>query len=259
MGTRASTNLDLLWASYTTDGDRDVRDQLILHYSPLVKYVAGRVAVGLPQRVEPADLVSYGIFGLIDAIDRFEPDRGISFETYAIARIKGAIIDELRSLDWVPRSVRAKARSLERAYQDLEARLKRVPTDAELAAEVGLEEDQLQAILAQVSFVGLAALDETLGIGERNSGTTLGDTLADRADGPVAVVETAETRRILAACIAALPERERVVLTLYYYEGLTLAEIGTVLAVTESRVSQVHTKAVIHLRARLAAADRDPA
>jgi RNA polymerase sigma factor FliA len=258
VATRAGADLDLLWASYKADPDRDVRDQLILHYSPLVKYVAGRVAVGLPQRVEAADLVSYGIFGLIDAIERFEPERGTTFESYAIARIKGAIIDELRSLDWVPRSVRAKARSLERAYQDLEARLKRVPTDAELASEVGLEEDQLQAILAQVSFVGLAALDETLGIGER-SGPTLGETLADRADGPVAVVETAETRRILAACIAALPERERVVLTLYYYEGLTLAEIGTVLSVTESRVSQVHTKAVIHLRARLAAADRDPA
>jgi len=213
------------------------------------------VAVGLPQRVEPADLVSYGIFGLIDTIERFEPERGVSFENYAIARIKGAIMDELRSLDWVPRSVRAKARSLERAYQDLEARLKRVPTDAELAAEVGLEESQLQAVLAQVSFVGLAALDETLGISERG-GPTLGDTIADRADGPVAVVETAETRRILAACIAALPERERIVLTLYYYEGLTLAEIGSVLSVTESRVSQVHTKAVIHLRARLAAADR---
>src|SRR3954447_8376996 len=256
MPTRASADLDVLWARYKANGDREVRDQLILHYSPLVKYVAGRVAVGLPQRVEPADLVSYGIFGLIDAIERFKPGRGISFESYAIARIKGAIIDELRSLDWVPRSVPAKARSLERAYQSLEARLKRVPTDAELAAEVGLEEDQLQSILAQVSFVGLAALDETLGIGEHNSGSTLGETLPDRADGPVAVVETAETRRILAACIAALPERERVVLTLYYYEGLTLAEIGSVLSVTESRVSQVHTKAVIHLRARLAAADR---
>jgi RNA polymerase sigma factor for flagellar operon FliA len=256
MVTRASADLDLLWASYKKSGDRELRDQLILHYSPLVKYVAGRVAVGLPQRVEPADLVSYGIFGLIDAIDRFEPDRGVTFESYAISRIKGAIIDELRSLDWVPRSVRAKARSLERAYQDLEARLKRSPTDTELAAEVGLGEEQLQSILAQVSFVGLAALDETLGI---SGGPTLGDTLADRADGPVAVVETAETRRILAACIASLPERERVVLTLYYYEGLTLAEIGSVLGVTESRVSQVHTKAVIHLRSRLAAAYRDPA
>src|SRR5436190_6344982 len=169
-------DLATLWSSYKETGHRDLRDQLILHYSPLVKYVAARVAIGLPQRVEPADLVSYGIFGLIDAIDRFEPDRGATFESYAIARIKGAIIDELRSLDWVPRSVRAKARSLERAYQNLEGRLKRVPTDAELAAAVGLEENHLQSILAQVSFVGLAALDETLGIGERNGGSTLGET-----------------------------------------------------------------------------------
>jgi RNA polymerase sigma factor for flagellar operon FliA len=253
---RATEDLGTLWASYKATGEREVRDQLILHYSPLVKYVAGRVAVGLPQRVEPADLVSYGIFGLIDAIERFEPQRGLTFETYGITRIKGAIIDELRSLDWVPRSVRAKARLLERAYQTHEARLGRVPTDAELAVEVGVTEDQLQSILAQISFVGLAALDETLGISEPGDAPTLGDTLADRADGPVAVVETAETRRILAACIATMPERERIVLTLYYYEGLTLAEIGSVMGVTESRVSQIHTKAVIHLRARLAASDR---
>ncbi len=257
MANHAEADLSSLWAKYKAGGERELRDQLILHYSPLVKYVAARVAVGLPQRVDPSDLVSYGIFGLIDAIDRFDPERGLTFETYGITRIKGAIIDELRSLDWVPRSVRAKARSLEAAYQDLEARLGRVPSDAELAVAVGISEDQLQAILAQISFVGLAALDETLGIGERGDGPTLGDTLPDRADGPVAVVETAETRRILASCIAALPERERIVLTLYYYEGLTLAEIGSVLGVTESRVCQIHTKSVIHLRSRLAAADRD--
>jgi|SRR5215211_5115147 len=256
MSTGAVGDLAALWSTYKATGDKDLRDQLILHYSPLVKYVASRVAIGLPQRVEASDLVSYGIFGLIDAIERFKPERGYSFETYGMTRIKGAIIDELRSLDWVPRSVRAKARSLERAYQSLEARLGRVPTDVELAAEAGLEEEQLLAILAQIPFVDLAALDETFGISERGDGPTLGDTLADRADGPVAVVETAETRRILAACIASLPERERIVLTLYYYEGLTLAEIGTVLGVTESRVCQVHTKAVIHLRSRLVAADR---
>jgi RNA polymerase sigma factor for flagellar operon FliA len=246
-----------VWARYKATGERDLRDQLILHYSPLVKYVAARVAVGLPQRVDSADLVSYGIFGLIDAIERFEPERGPTFETYGIARIKGAIIDELRALDWVPRSVRAKARSLETAYRELEGRLARVPTDSELAAAVGITEEQLQSVLAQISFIGLAALDETLGIGDHGEGPTLGETLPDRSDGPVAVVETAETRRILAGCIASLPERERTVLTLYYYEGLTLAEIGSVLGVSESRVCQIHTRSVIHLRARLAAADRD--
>jgi RNA polymerase sigma factor for flagellar operon FliA len=257
VATPAEKDLGAVWACYKDTGERALRDQLILHYSPLVKYVAARVAVGLPQRVDPADLVSYGIFGLIDAIDRFDPERGLAFETYGITRIKGAIIDELRALDWVPRSVRAKARSLETAYRDLEARLGRVPTDTELAAAVGITEEQLQAVLAQISFIGLAALDETLGIGEHGEGPTLGETLPDRSDGPVAVVETAETRRILAACIASLPERERVVLTLYYYEGLTLGEIGSVLGVSESRVCQIHTRSVIHLRARLAAADRD--
>jgi RNA polymerase sigma factor for flagellar operon FliA len=250
-------DLGAVWARYKATGERDSRDQLILHYSPLVKYVAARVAVGLPQRVDSADLVSYGIFGLIDAIDRFDPERGLAFESYGITRIKGAIIDELRALDWVPRSVRAKARMLERAYRDLEGRLSRVPTDAELAAAVGIREPQLQAVLAQISFIGLAALDETLGIGDPGEGPTLGETLPDRSEGPVAVVETAETRRILASCIASLPERERIVLTLYYYEGLTLGEIGSVLGVSESRVCQIHTRSVIHLRARLAAADRD--
>ncbi len=259
MGTRASTDLDLLWASYTTDGDRDVRDQLILHYSPLVKYVAGRVAVGLPQRVEPADLVSYGIFGLIDAIEKFDLDRGYKFETYAIARIKGAIIDELRSIDWVPRSVRSKARSLEKAYSKLESNLHRTPTDEELAAELGMSSGQLQTTFSQISFIGLVALDEMIG-GERGGDSmTLGDTIADAGDGPMAAYEVEEMRQILAQAINDMPEREKIVLTLYYYEGLTLAEIGEVLGVTESRVCQIHTKSVIHLRAKIAASEREPA
>src|SRR5580765_6848292 len=156
----AAADLEQLWLAYKAKGERDVRDQLILHYSPLVKYVAGRVAVGLPQNVDQSDLVSYGIFGLIDAIDKFDLGRGYKFETYAIARIKGAILDELRSIDWVPRSVRAKARALEKAYAKLESELHRTPTDDELAAELGLSDDQLQNLLSQLSFVGLVALDE---------------------------------------------------------------------------------------------------
>src|SRR5262249_54381962 len=140
----------------------EARDQLIVHYSPLVKYVAGRVAVGLPHNIEQADLVSYGIFGLIDAIDKFDTDRNIKFETYAIARIKGAIIDELRSIDWVPRSIRAKARAIERAFTKLEAELLRTPTDLEVATEMGITEEELQNIFTQVSLVGVAALDEVL-------------------------------------------------------------------------------------------------
>src|SRR6516225_10184508 len=151
-----------LWADYKTSGARDARDRLIVHYSPLVKYVAGRVSVGLPQNIEQADLVSYGIFGLIDAIEKFDPARKIKFETYAIARIKGAIIDELRSIDWVPRSVRAKARSVERAYAKLENQLLRTPSDTEVASELGISESELQAIFHQISFVGVVALDEML-------------------------------------------------------------------------------------------------
>ncbi len=254
-GTDASAEVTTeLWDRYTAEPSQDLRDQLIVHYSPLVKYVAGRVAVGLPQSVEQADLISYGIFGLIDAIDKFDPERGYKFETYAIARIKGAIMDELRSIDWVPRSVRAKARAVERAYAKLEAEMHRAPTDEELAEDLGMSESQLQQLLGQISLVGLVALDEVLSVG--GEGVTLGDTIPDAQAGPVGTYEVEEMRQILADSITHMPEREKIVLTLYYYEGLTLAEIGQVLGVTESRVCQIHTKAVLQLRSRLAAADR---
>ncbi len=250
--------LDDLWTDYKEVRTAEARDRLILHYSPLVKYVAGRVAVGLPQNVEQADLVSYGIFGLIDAIEKFDPERGYKFETYAISRIKGAILDELRSMDWVPRSVRAKARALERAYAKLEATEHRSPSDAELAGELGVSESQFHSTLSQLSFVGLVALDEMLSVGgERGESVTLGDTVADATDGPVAAYEVEEMRQLLAEAINRMPEREKVVLTLYYYEGLTLADIGEVLGVTESRVCQIHTKAVIHLRSKLTASERE--
>ena len=207
--------IDHLWRRYKDAPTRELRDQLILHYSPLVKYVAGRVAVGLPQNVEQADLVSYGIFGLIDAIEKFDPGRGFKFETYAIARIKGAILDELRSIDWVPRSVRAKARAIERAYAKLEARAPPHPTDAELAEELDLTDDQLQSTLSQISFVGLAALDEMLSVGgERGESMTLGDTIADSGDGPMAAFEVERDarhagRRHATAC----PSARSIVLT----------------------------------------------
>ena len=202
--------------------------------------------------------MSYGIFGLIDAIDKFEPERGFKFETYAIARIKGAIIDELRSIDWVPRSVRAKARAVERAYSELENELRRNPEDAEVAAKLGLTEDELGQTLSQISFTGLVALDELIGGGgssEGSGGSTLGDTISDGGHNPVEAFEVDEMKHLLADLINRMPDRERLVLTLYYYEALTLAEIGQVLGVTESRVCQIHTKAILQLRARLA----DPA
>ena len=242
-----------LWAEYKGSRSTEARDRLIVHYSPLVKYVASRVSVGLPQSIEQADLVSYGIFGLIDAIDKFDLSRNIKFETYAIARIKGSIIDELRSIDWVPRSVRSKAKAVEKAYAKLEATLLRTPTDAEVATEMGISQQELQSLFQQVSVVGLIALDQMLSLsGERGETTTLGDTIADRSDGPVQIFEVEETREVLADAINRLADREKIVLTLYYYEGLTLAEIGDVLGVTESRVCQIHSQAVIQLRSRLA-------
>jgi RNA polymerase sigma factor for flagellar operon FliA len=248
-----------LWRDYKKGGTTAARERLIIHYSPLVKFVAGRVASGLPQNIEQTDLVSYGIFGLIDAIDKFEPERGFKFETYAIARIKGAIIDELRSIDWVPRSVRAKARAVERAYSELENELRRNPDDAEVAAKLGLSENELGQTLSQISFTGLVALDELIGGGGGNGdgggGSTLGDTISDGGHNPVEAFEVDEMKHLLADLINRMPDRERLVLTLYYYEALTLAEIGQVLGVTESRVCQIHTKAILQLRARLA----DPA
>ena len=252
--------IDELWVEYKATGARASRDRLVVHYSPLVKYVAGRVAVGLPQSIDQADLVSYGIFGLMDAIDKFDMDRQIKFETYAITRIKGAIIDELRAIDWVPRSVRAKARSVETAFARLEANLSRTPTDTEVAAEMGVSEKDLQDIYNQVSFVGLVALDEVLSGGDRGEGsTTLGDTIPDKGEGPAAAYEVEELKQILAGAINRLGEREKIVLTLYYYEGLTLAEIGQVLGVTESRVCQIHTKAILQLRSRMGEPQREPA
>ena len=249
-----------LWEEYKAQGTGEARERLILHYSPLVKFVAGRVAAGLPQSIEQSDLVSYGIFGLIDAIDKFDTGRNIKFETYAIARIKGAIIDELRSIDWVPRSVRAKARSVEKAYSKLENELHRTPSDAELAAELHMSEDDLHNVFNQISFVGLVALDEMLSVGgERGESTTLGETLADKGDGPVQAFEVEEMKQLLADAINRMGEREKIVLTLYYYEGLTLAEIGEVLGVTESRVCQIHTKSVLQLRSRLSEPEREPA
>jgi len=259
-GQPTETELNQFWTEYKSRQSERARDALIVHYSPLVKYVAGRVAVGLPQNVEHSDLVSYGMFGLIDAIDKFEPERGFKFETYAISRIKGAILDELRSIDWVPRSVRSKLRQIEKAIAKLEAEHHRAPSDEELATELKWTDDQLQTALTQISHVGLAALDEILSVsGDRGETITLGDTIADRsAHGPMGAFEIAETRQLLGQAINALPEREKLVLTLYYYENLTLQEVGRVLGVTESRVCQIHTKAVLHLRSRLNAAERLP-
>jgi RNA polymerase sigma factor for flagellar operon FliA len=243
-----------LWCVFRASRDQVVRERLILHYAPLVKYVAGRIGAGLPPNVEQSDLVSYGVFGLIDAVEKFDPDRAIKFESYAMTRIRGAILDGLRASDWIPRSLRHKARDVQNAYAALQSRLHRTPTESEVAAELGITEAQLHAIFRQLSFVNVIALDEFLTpCRDGGAALSLGETLADiHAEDPVAAAEALEVRRLLASAIAGLPPRERTVVTLYYYEHLKLAEIGRVLGVTESRVCQLHTKAVLQLRARLA-------
>ena len=218
------SSVERLWEEFKLKASADARERLILQYAPLVKYVAGRASVGPPPNIEQA-----------------------------ISRIKGAIIDELRAIDWIPRSVRFKAREVEKAYVALENRLHRSPTDGEVAQQLGITTDELHQIFNQISFVSVVALDELLSVGsERGDRLSLVDTLEDKgAEDPVAVFESQEMKGILATSINRLGEREKIVITLYYYEGLTLAEIGQVLGVTESRVCQMHTKAVLQLRAKM--------
>ncbi|ASO19322.1 RNA polymerase sigma factor FliA [Actinoalloteichus hoggarensis] len=240
-----------LWRDYGGQRLRATRDRLVLHYAPLVKYVAGRVGTGLPSHVDVADLIQSGIFGLVDAIEKFEPERGLKFETYAMQRIRGAILDDLRAQDWVPRSVRSRARDVERAIERLEGRLQRTASDPELATELGIDVGELRDLFGQLQLTSVVALDELIAAGRGTA--SLAETLPDeRAEDPVANLVDRDSRRQLAEAIAQLAERDRVVVTLYYFENLTLAEIGRVLGVTESRVCQLHTRAVLRLRTKLA-------
>ena len=242
-----------LWRRYKADGDETARERLVLAYSPLVKYVAGRMASGLPSHVDEGDLISYGLEGLIKAVARFDPGRQIKFETFAITRIKGQIIDELRSLDWVPRSVRAKARLIERANMRLEHKLQRAPTDHEMAEALEMSVEDFNSALVQISNSSVVALDELWTLSDSSGDqVSLLDTIQDPdAIDPVNAMTQTEVKDRLAGAIERLPEREKLVVALYYYENLTLREIGEVLGVTESRVSQLHTKAILRLKSRL--------
>lgn len=243
-----------LWQRYRSTGDSRAREALVLAYSPLVKYVAGRMGSGLPAHIDEADLISYGLSGLIAAIERFDPVRENKFETFAIPRIRGAILDELRALDWVPRTVRSRARELERANVRLEGQLLRAPTDEELAAELHITVEELQDTLLEISRSTIVALDELWNTPARKGEqVALIETVADlEAPDPQAAFDSSERHQLVSAAISALPERERLVISLYYYEELTLREIGEVLGVTESRVSQMHAKAALRLRSKLA-------
>src|SRR5215813_11180090 len=242
-----------LWRRYKEGGDDSARERLVVAYSPLVKFVAGRTGARLPSHVDQADLISYGMIGLVEAMDRFEPQRQIRFETFAMQRIRGAIIDELRSLDWVPRSVRSRARDIEAAQAKLEHELQRAPTEAELAAKVGMTETELQNSLLEIANSSVYALDELWTVSDSSGDqVSLLDTISDpRADDPQESLASNEIKDRLTDAIASLPEREQLVVALYYYDNLTLREIGEVLGVTESRVSQLHTKAVMRLKSHL--------
>jgi RNA polymerase sigma factor FliA len=247
------TDMKDVWSSYKKTGDEKAREQLVLAYSPLVKFVAGRMSSGLPAHIEESDLISYGLLGLIGAIERFDPQREIKFETFAVSRIKGSIIDELRSLDWVPRSVRAKAREIESTQTKLEHELGRVPTDREVAEALEMSVEDFQESLLQISNSTVVALDELWTVSDSSGDqVSLLDTMKDpNAVDPARELGVSELKDRLANAISRLPEREKLVIALYYYENLTLREIGEVLGVTESRVSQLHTKAVLRLKSRL--------
>lgn len=241
-----------LWPHYLKTRDPEIREAFIKQYAPLVKYVAGKVATGMPNQVEFEDLVGYGVFGLIDAIEKFDPGKHVKFKTYAVTRIRGAIFDELRAIDWIPRSVRQKTREIEAAVAKLEGRLGHPATDQEIAASMGISEDEFAKTMLKISGTSILSLNDVWYSGTEDEQLSLGDSIESPTSmNPDAAVERETIRKVVAQAINELPDKEKTVLVLYYYEDLTLKEIGQVLEVTESRISQLHTKAIIRLRAKL--------
>jgi RNA polymerase sigma factor for flagellar operon FliA len=251
-GTRLPDELDQLWKEFKTSGSTEARDRLIVHYAPLVKYVAGRMSVGIPTSIDHEDLTSAGIVGLMEAISKFEPGRGYKFETYAANRIRGAILDDLRAMDWVPRSVRTQARRVEETLQKLQEDLGRTPADEEVAADMGVSVRKLRSIYSRISSVLFVSLERLLTLGEMSGKLSLVETLADsQAEDPVSYVEAEEMKSLLAQAIGRLPERERTAITLYYYEGLSLTEIAQVVGLSQARISQMNAKSVLQFRSLL--------
>jgi RNA polymerase sigma factor FliA len=242
-------HLSLQWQRWLRRRNLAARDHLIVSYSPLVKFIAGRVGAGLPASVDPGDLVSSGVFGLIDAIERFDPSQGVKFETFATPRIRGAIYDGLRQLDWVPRSIRTRARDVQRAISAFEVANGRSPTDPELADQLGLERAELDRWLTSIASTTVGPLERALDAGAEPVALS-----GEVPQVPSKVVEDKEVRELVRSEIGKLPDREKLVLSLYYDEGLTLAQIARVLGISESRVPQLHSKSVLHLRSRLEAA-----
>ena len=240
-----------LWRRYRSTADPESWEALIREHLPLVKYLAGRMIVHLPPQVELDDLISYGIFGLMEAIRRYDPSRGVKFETYAYTRIRGAMLDGLRAMDWVPQGLRRRAREVEACYRRLESRLGRPAEDEEVAAELGMTPAEFAELLQELARTTVVSLDDLLP-GESEEPASVLERLADPgAADPLAAATLADLKERLARALAELPERERLIVTLYYYEGLTVKEIAAVLGVSPSRVSQLHTRAILRLRARL--------
>lgn len=241
-----------LWQRFKEEDDQVAREELVIHYSYLVKYMANRLAISLPPFVERDELISCGIEGLIEAADKYDYQRKVKFETYAIARIKGAMIDGLRAMDWVPVSVRQKSKELEKAYSRIEVRLGRNATDQEVAQELGITKEQHQILLRDVSLATILYLEDFLPGEEDSQSRRIMDLIRDdQAENALNMAELTDTRRLLAEAISRLPEKEKLVLELYYYEGLNLKEIGAVMGLSESRISQLHSKSILRLRGRL--------
>jgi len=250
-----------LWGEYRRTGSHDALNDLVEQYIPLIEVAANRVSAHMPRHFERDDLVSYGTFGLIEAIKKFDLSRHVGFERYAMPRINGSIYDELRMIDWVPRSMRDRAKAVARAGDRLAAELGRMPTTSELAAELGVGEDDLDRILKEVSSRALVSIDQhhSSASSEGRGAATLADLLPDRGQLPGDALEVEETRKLLSGAINRLARRERFVLTLYYYEKQTLTQIAGLLGVTESRVSQIRSKGVDQLRAGVSSSLRDAA
>ena len=243
---------DELWLEFKKTKSPQLRDKFIRQYMPLVKYVAGKVSVGMPGSVDFDDLVGYGQFGLLDAINKFDPEKNVKFKTYAVTRIRGAIFDELRTLDWVPRSVRQKSREIEDTIVQLESKLGRTASDSEVAGAMGISEDEYHQTILKVSGTSVLSLNDVWYSGEESEHVSIGDCIESPASlNPDVIVEREEIRRVIIEAINELPEKEKMVLVLYYHEDMTFKEIGQVLEVSESRVSQLHTKANLRLRAKL--------
>ncbi|NLD93414.1 MAG: FliA/WhiG family RNA polymerase sigma factor [Fibrobacter sp.] len=247
------SGLDNLWREYKETDSKIAKDKLLVEYAHLVKYITNRLAINLPKSVDRNDLTSAGVLGLIKAVETFEPERGFKFETYAGHKIRGAILDELRALDWVPRSVRQKSRELQKVFAKLENELGRAPYDDEVCESMNITIQEYEEMLAEVTPTTIISLEEAMpDRGSDSKELRIIDTIEDPgSDNPLKELGFAEVKEILKDAIMNLPEKEKLVVALYHYEELTLKEIGVVLDITESRVSQIHSKAILKLRAKL--------